>query len=294
MFGKFGKPVNSRTTERSNSRTSFAGSMIVVPADITPEVIRAGLRSRLIGQALEVVGEIGSTNDRAMAAGQGGAAEGLCVVADRQTAGRGRLGRQWASAPEVGLYTSILFRPKGPVSSLPLLTLVAGLAVTDAIQEVAAQSPRLKWPNDVLLDGRKVAGILTELATSASSVHYAVVGIGVNVNHGEDDLPPELRAGATSLFQHCGRRIVRGKLAAAIYNALEDWHTLFCQDRRETILEAGRSRSATLGRPVQVLTGTEEWRGQAVDLDRDGALLVRDASGALRRVIAGDVSIRNA
>jgi BirA family transcriptional regulator, biotin operon repressor / biotin---[acetyl-CoA-carboxylase] ligase len=263
-----------------------------IPPDNTPEVIRAGLRSRQIGRVLEVLPEIGSTNDRAMAAGQGGAAEGLCVVANRQMAGRGRLGRPWVSPPDVGLYTSILLRPKGPVSSLPLLTLVAGLAVTDAIHEVAALAPRLKWPNDVVLDGRKVAGILTELATSGSSVNYAVVGIGVNVNHGEDDLPPELRAGATSLFQHCGRRIARGMLAAAIYNALEGWYALFCEDRRETILEAGRLRSATLGRPVEVLAGTEAWRGQAVDMDPDGALLVRDASGALRRVVAGDVSIR--
>ncbi|HYL80249.1 MAG TPA: biotin--[acetyl-CoA-carboxylase] ligase [Candidatus Acidoferrum sp.] len=266
--------------------------MSAIPPDLAPEAIQEHLRSRLIGRVLEVLPEISSTNDRAMAAGHGGAAEGLCVIANRQLAGRGRLGRPWASPSDVGLYTSILLRPKGPVSSLPLLPLVAGLAVTDAIQEVAAQSPRLKWPNDVLLDGRKVAGILTELATSGSSVHYAVVGIGVNVNHGEDDLPPELRAGATSLCQHCGRRIARGMLAAAIYNALEGWYALFCQDRRETILEAGRSRSATLGRPVQVIAGTEEWRGHAVDLEPDGALLVRDLSGALRRVVAGDVSIR--
>ena len=266
--------------------------MSAIPPDITPEVIRSGLCSRVIGRVLEVFPEIGSTNDRAMAAGHGGAAEGFCVLADRQTAGRGRLGRAWVSPAGVGLYTSILLRPKGPLSSLPLLTLVAGLAVADAIQEVAGLSPRLKWPNDVWLDGRKVAGILTELATDGSSARCAVAGIGVNVNHCADDFPPELRPGATSLFQQGGRRIARGILAAAIYNGLDNWYALFCRDRRETILEAGRLRSATLGRPVQVLAGTEEWRGQAMDLDPDGALLVRDETGALRRVVAGDVSIR--
>jgi BirA family transcriptional regulator, biotin operon repressor / biotin---[acetyl-CoA-carboxylase] ligase len=266
--------------------------MLVLPPDITPEVIRAGLRSRLIGQVLEVLPEIGSTNDQAMAAGDGGTAEGYCVLADRQTAGRGRLGRTWASPSGVGLYTSILFRPKVPLSSLPLLTLVAGLAVMDAIQGVAALTPRLKWPNDVLLDGRKVAGILIELATSGSTVRYAVAGIGINVNHCEDDFPAELRPGATSLFQQCGRRIIRGLLAAAVYNELDIWYALFCKDRRESIVEAGRLRSVTLGQSVHVLAGSEEWRGHAEDLDADGALLVRDETGALRRVIAGDVSIR--
>jgi BirA family transcriptional regulator, biotin operon repressor / biotin---[acetyl-CoA-carboxylase] ligase len=266
--------------------------MSAIPPDITPEAIRAGLRSRVIGGVLEVLPKIGSTNDRAMAAGDGGAPEGFCVLADRQTAGRGRLGRTWASPPSVGLYTSILFRPNAALPSLPLLTLVAGLAVVDAIQEVAALATRLKWPNDVLLDGRKVAGILMELATSGSAVRYAVAGIGINVNHCEDDFPAELRSGATSLFQQGGRPIARGMLAAAIYNGLDNWYTLFCQNRREAILEAGRMRSITLGQSVHVLAGTEEWRGHAVDLDHDGALLVRDECGALRRVIAGDVSIR--
>ncbi|HSB78397.1 MAG TPA: biotin--[acetyl-CoA-carboxylase] ligase [Candidatus Methylomirabilis sp.] len=264
----------------------------MLPPDITPEIIRTGLRSRVIGRVLEVLPEIGSTNDRAMAAGDGGTAEGFCVLADRQTAGRGRLGRTWTSPPGVGLYTSILLRPKVPLSSLPLLTLVVGLAVTDAIQGVASLTPRLKWPNDIWLDGRKVAGILTELATNVSSVRYAVAGIGINVNHSADDFPPELRSSAASLSQLCGRQIARGMLAAAIYNALDNWYALFCQDRREMILEAGRLRSATLGHPVQVLVGSEEWRGQAVDLDPDGALLVRDESGATRKVLAGDVSIR--
>jgi BirA family transcriptional regulator, biotin operon repressor / biotin---[acetyl-CoA-carboxylase] ligase len=263
-----------------------------IPPDITPEAIRAGLRSRVIGRALEVLPEIGSTNDRALAAGRDGAPEGFCVLADRQTAGRGRLGRTWASPPGVGLYTSILLRPKVEPSALPFLSLVVGLAVADAIQEVAALDPSLKWPNDILLDGRKVAGMLTELATSAPFVDYAVTGIGINVNHREDDLPRELRRGASSLFLQCGRQIARAAMAAAVFNGMDRWYSLFCQGRREMILEAGRLRSATLGRPVQVFAGAEEWRGFAIDLDPDGALLVRDEAGAVRRVVAGDVSIR--
>jgi BirA family biotin operon repressor/biotin-[acetyl-CoA-carboxylase] ligase len=266
--------------------------MAEIPWDLAAEKIRAGFRSRVIGRALEVLPEIGSTNDRALAAGREGAPEGFCVLADRQTAGRGRLGRTWASPPGVGLYTSILLRPKVEPSSLPLLSLVVGLAVADAIQEVAALDPSLKWPNDILLDGRKVAGMLTELATNSPSVDYVVTGIGINVNHREDDLPRELRWGATSLFLQCGRPIARAALAAAVFSGMDHWYGLFCQGRREMILEAGRLRSATLGHSIQVLAGAEEWRGLAIDLDPDGALLVRDEAGAVRRVVAGDVSIR--
>ena len=268
--------------------------MIPPPFDIAPETIRAGLRSRVIGRLLEVVGEIGSTNDRAMAAGHEGASEGLCVLADRQTAGRGRQGRTWVSAPGLGLYTSVLLRPKATPSSLPLLTLVAGLAVADAIQEVADLPPRLKWPNDVLLDGRKVAGILAEVATSGAEVSHVVVGIGINVNHGAGDFPPVLRETATSVSLQCGRPIARGMLAPAIFNRMDCWYELFCQGQLGQIVEAGRQRSATLGRPVQVLAEAEAWEGLAVDIDPDGALLVQDEAGALHRVVAGDVSIRNA
>lgn len=263
-----------------------------IPGDLAAEKIRAGLRSRVIGRALEVLPEIGSTNDRALAAGHHGAPEGFCVLADRQTAGRGRLGRTWASPPGVGLYTSILLRPKVEPSSLPLLSLVVGLAVADAIQEVATLDPSLKWPNDILLDGRKVAGMLTELATNSPSVDYVVTGIGINVNHREDDFPRELRRGATSLFLQCGRSIARAALAAAVFSGMDHWYDLFCQGRREMILEAGRLRSATLGRSIQILAGAEKWRGLAIDLDPDGALLVRDEAGSVRRVVAGDVSIR--
>lgn len=268
--------------------------MTAPPSDFAAEAIRPLLTSRVIGRLLEVVGEIGSTNDRAMAAGHEGAPEGLCVLADGQTTGRGRLGRTWVSPPGVGLYTSVLLRPKASPSRLPLLTLVAGLAVADAIQEVADLPPRLKWPNDVLLEGRKVAGILTELATSGAEVSHVVVGIGINVNHDVDDFPPELREAATSVSLQCGRPIARGMLAPAIFNRMDCWYELFCRDQRGRIVEAGRQRSATLGRPVQVLAGAEAWEGLAVDLDPDGALLVQDEVGSLRRVVAGDVSIRDA
>lgn len=263
-----------------------------IPADIAPEVIERALRSRVIGRPLEVVAEIGSTNDHIMAAGRAGAAEGLAVLADRQTAGRGRRGRTWESPAGIGLYTSILLRPGQPLPQVPLLTLAAGLAVAEAIGEVAGVAARLKWPNDVLVEGRKAAGILAEMASMDEQVSHVVIGIGINVNHGPLDLPEELSAAATSLYLATGRTVPRGELAAALYNALDRWYQVFHEGRIETILAAGRERSATLGHQVDVVENGRRWQGLAVDLDVDGALLVREEGGAVHRVLASDVSIR--
>jgi BirA family biotin operon repressor/biotin-[acetyl-CoA-carboxylase] ligase len=267
--------------------------MITIPADLAAETIQARLRSRVIGRPLEVLAEIGSTNDYVMGAGHRGAPEGLTVLADRQTAGRGRRGRPWSSPAGVGLYTSVLLRPSLPAAQAPLLTLMAGLAVGEAIHEVTGLDVRLKWPNDVLVEGRKVAGILVELATTDAWVRHVVVGIGINVNHGPPDLPEAVRETATSLCLVTGRVMPRAEVAAAIYNSLDRWYRTLGEGSASTILERSREQSATLGKPVEVITGEERWRGLAVDLDDDGALLVRDEGGALRRVVAGEVSIRS-
>jgi BirA family biotin operon repressor/biotin-[acetyl-CoA-carboxylase] ligase len=265
---------------------------MVIPPDLDPEQIQGRLRSRVIGRPLEVLGEIGSTNDRIMAAGRDGAPEGLAVIADRQTAGRGRLGRSWASPPGVGLYTSILLRPKLPAGQVPLLTLVSGLAVAEAIENVTGLAPRLKWPNDLLVNEKKVGGILTETASVESRVSYVAVGIGINVGHEAQDLPEQFHATATSVRLASGREVPRGEVAAEIYNGLDRWYEEFSAGRLEAILACGRERSAILGSPVDVLAGDERWSGLAVDLDADGALLVRKDNGSLRRVVAGEVSIR--
>jgi BirA family biotin operon repressor/biotin-[acetyl-CoA-carboxylase] ligase len=266
---------------------------MMIPPDLAPEIIQARLRSRVIGHPLEVVGEIGSTNDRVLAAGRAGAPEGLAVIADRQTAGRGRLGRPWASPPGVGLYTSILLRPNLPAGRASLLSLVAGLAAGEGIESVSGLVPLLKWPNDLLVEGKKVAGILTEMATMESRVSHVAVGIGINVRHNARDLPEDLQAIATSLRLASGREISRGELAAEIYNRLDRWYGELSGGRSEAILTRGRARSAILGSSVDVLAGDERWSGLAVDLDADGALLVQDGRGELRRVVAAEVSIRS-
>jgi BirA family biotin operon repressor/biotin-[acetyl-CoA-carboxylase] ligase len=263
-----------------------------IPEDIVPAAIQSRLTSRIIGRRLQVVAEIGSTNDAAMGAGQAGEPEGLAILADRQTSGRGRRGRSWASIPGVGVYTSILLRPPVSPRQAPLLTLMAGLAVAEALASVAQLEPMLKWPNDLLLDGRKAVGILTEMTTTGQRIGHVAVGIGVNVHQRREDFPEGVRESATSIDLEAGQRVDRADVVAALYNALDRWYAAVCGDGPSMILQAARARTATLGKLVTVDTGEARWQGTAVDLDDDGALLVLDAHGTVQRVLAADVSIR--
>jgi BirA family transcriptional regulator, biotin operon repressor / biotin---[acetyl-CoA-carboxylase] ligase len=265
---------------------------MLIPADINAEKIQALLAGRIIGRRLRVVAEIGSTNDAAMAAGRAGEPEGLAILADQQAGGRGRLGRSWASLPGLGVYTSILLRPPVPPLLAPLLTLMAGLATAEAIEAVGQVTPTLKWPNDVLCDGRKVGGILTEMATMGQQIGQVAIGVGINVGHRATDFPADVRDTATSVELAADRPVDRGDVAAALYNAMDRWYEVFCHTGTDSILQQARRRTATLGRLVTVLADDQGWQGIALDLDTDGALLVRDETGAVRRVIADDVSIR--
>jgi BirA family biotin operon repressor/biotin-[acetyl-CoA-carboxylase] ligase len=266
--------------------------MTDIPADLTPDAIHARLRTKAIGRGLRILAQVGSTNDVALAAGRERAPDGFAVLADRQTAGRGRLGRSWESPPGLGIYTSVLLRPHVPPVQAPLLTLAVGIAVAETVQEVTGLLPRLKWPNDIQLDCRKIAGILVEGGTLEGRLGEVVVGVGINVNQETADFPAELADSATSLRLVLGRPVGRADLVAGLYNTLEHWYGLFCDGEWCTILDRGRQWSALLGQPVEVRSGAEPWWGLAWDLDRDGALIVRDGTGALRRVVAGDVSIR--
>jgi BirA family biotin operon repressor/biotin-[acetyl-CoA-carboxylase] ligase len=265
---------------------------MTIPADIGAEAIQSRLTSRMIGRRLQVVAEIGSTNDAVLAAGHAGEPEGLAVLADRQTGGRGRRGRSWASLPGVGVYTSILLRPPVAPLQAPLLTLMAGLATAEAIASVARVQPAIKWPNDLLLDGRKVVGILTEMTTIGQRIGHVAVGIGVNVHQRDEDFPDGVRETATSVDRVAGHHVDRGEVVAALYNALDRWYASVCGDGPSMVLQAARARIGTLGKTVTVDSGDRRWQGTALDLADDGALLVVDARGAVQRILAADVSIR--
>jgi BirA family biotin operon repressor/biotin-[acetyl-CoA-carboxylase] ligase len=234
-----------------------------------------------LGRPLVRLGETASTNDIARLLAERGVREGAVVVAARQTRGRGRLGRAWASPPG-GLWCSTLLRPAGG-SPPGLLSLAAGLAAAEAVETAAGVAAALRWPNDVLIGERKVAGILLEAAAAA-----VVAGVGINVNVPLDALPPEVAAGATSLHLHAGRTLDLEPVLSTLVARLDVWYRRWAADP-DRIAAAWPARDALRGRPVRVAGGAAPVEGVADGIAPDGALRVRQADGRVRAAVAGDV-----
>jgi len=260
-----------------------------VPDRLGPLELRPLLNTHDVGREIHWYEELGSTSDRAKELADDGAEHGEVVIAEAQTAGRGRRGRVWASPPRRNVTFSVVLRPDLPPGRAPELTLVASIAVCEALRQAGVDAG-IKWPNDVLVGGRKIAGILTELAAEPDRVHWVVIGVGVNVNARAEDFPPELRGQATSLLIERGGPAPRALFAVACLTALEEWLDRHAEEGFGAIRAAWRERNVTLGQQVLVQADGRDIRGTAVDLDEQGALLVRDAGG-LQRILAGDVTL---
>ncbi|HHL39644.1 MAG TPA: biotin--[acetyl-CoA-carboxylase] ligase [Deltaproteobacteria bacterium] len=252
--------------------------------------IGAGLATEFVGRSLHFHEELDSTNRTAHELAAAGAPEGAAVVAESQRAGRGRLGRRWHSPPGLNIHTSIVLRPAVEPHRAHGLTLMAAVALAETIASTAGVRPALKWPNDVLIEGRKTAGILLELVSEADRVGFVVVGMGVNVNSTADDFPPELRGRATSLRQAAGTELSRTALLQALYLNVEKWYKVLLHAGLGPVLDAWRGYFGHEGRTVRVRgLGGETVEGVCAGVDSDGALLVRRPSGRVERVLAGDV-----
>jgi BirA family biotin operon repressor/biotin-[acetyl-CoA-carboxylase] ligase len=263
-----------------------------IPDRLTPLELRPLLNTHDLGQTLHHFEVIGSTNDHARELAEEGADPGEVVIAESQTGGRGRRGRPWVSPPGRNVYFSVILRPELPPARAPELTLLASVAICDALRQADVPAV-IKWPNDLLVNDRKIAGILTELASEPERVHWVVVGVGVNVNATAADFPEELRAIATSVLLERGTPAPRALLLAACLTALEGWLDRHAEEGFAPIREAWRERSGTLGREVTVQTGAREVVGRAEDIDEAGALLVRTERG-LERILSGDVTMLRA
>jgi BirA family biotin operon repressor/biotin-[acetyl-CoA-carboxylase] ligase len=258
--------------------------LTVIPEDITEALARAGARLGPFEHQLSWHEEVASTNDVAIAAADGGAPEGVVIAANAQSSGRGRLGRSWESPPGAGLYVSVILRP--PRHVLPLVTIAAGVAVAEGIEAASGLSPGVKWPNDVYVGSRKLAGILAEAGSSAAGEHV-VVGFGVNLRTAA--FPPDVAARATAIESELGRDVDRGLVLAECLAALADRYRLLQSGARDAVISAWRSRAAHhLGRPVEWDTEHGVRRGIAHDIDSRGALLVRVDDRKVR-VISGEV-----
>src|SRR5512138_578634 len=245
-----------------------------IPDRLGPLELRPLLGTHDLGQVLHCYEEIGSTSDRAKELAEEGAEHGEVVIAESQTAGRGRRGRAWISPPGKNLYFSVVLRPDLTPSRAAELTLVGSLALCDALRQ-AGVAAGIKWPNDLLVSGRKIAGILTELAAEPDRVHWVVLGAGVNVNARREDFPPELQDQATSVLIERGEPAPRVLFAAACLTALEAWVDVHAEQGFAPIRAAWRERSVTLGREVRVQSDGRDVVGTATDIDDQGALLVR-------------------
>jgi BirA family biotin operon repressor/biotin-[acetyl-CoA-carboxylase] ligase len=236
--------------------------------------------------------EVDSTQRIARELARDGAEEGTCVIAEAQTAGRGRLGRTWHSPAGLNLYTSIVLRPVAEPTAVPQLALVAGIAVAAAIRAETQLPAQLKWPNDVLIDGRKVAGILTEMEAEVERVHFVIAGIGVNVNAPARAFSPELRATATSLAIAGGRRVDRAAVTARLLVELEERVARFASGGFAALRAEWEALSCLTGRPVTVTAADGQTPGQILGIADDGALRLATASGEAR-IVAGEVTLRS-
>ena len=246
------------------------------------------LRTSALGRTLVAHEEIGSTNDEAIRLAREGAPHGTVVLAERQTAGRGRRGRSWAGAPG-NVFLSVVLRPDLPPRRAPELVPVVAVAAAEAVRGAGVDAG-IKWPNDLLVGGRKVAGILTELSASAERIQSVVVGVGVNVNGLGADLPDEVRATATSLREVLGRDVSRAELVAALLERLEGWLDRHAAGGFAPVRTRYRELSATLGTRVRLIDADGTVEGVAEDIDEAGGLLLRRDDGTLERARTGDVT----
>ena len=248
-------------------------------------------RIKVVGRDIRVFEETTSTNDVVEKLARDGVKEGVVVFAEAQTRGRGRLGRKWTSPPRKGLWFSILLRPDLRPQETTQLTVASATALRRAIKTITGLSADIKWPNDLLIGGKKVVGILTEMSAEVDRVRHIILGIGVDVNQDAAEFPPELRRIATSLKIEAGEEISRAELATEILRELDADYMRICGGKFSGVADEWEAGCANIGKHVSVQMGSRLVRGCAESLDDDGALLVRTEHGHLERIIGGDVTL---
>jgi BirA family biotin operon repressor/biotin-[acetyl-CoA-carboxylase] ligase len=266
-------------------------SLIEIPDLLLPDEISNGLETRVIGKNIFHYSELASTQDTAAELAKNGIAEGTVIIAETQTNGRGRKGREWVSPSECGIYLSIVLRPNlMPIQTIQM-PLLAGVAVRKAIRKVVRIDPRIKWPNDIIVSGKKVAGILTEMNCEIDLVNYIILGIGVNVNTSNSVMEKVPGGIAGSLANQCGEAVSRVKLVRYLLSEFENIYTEFRANGFRSIREEWKTSSNTIGSWVKIGDGSDKERieGLAFDIDGDGFLMVKQKSGDLVKVISGEV-----
>ncbi len=272
-----------------DSVTGKGYRLVSCPDILTEEAIRSGLTGSLVTR-IYTMESVDSTNNEAKRRAQEGAPHGSVFVAEEQTGGKGRLGRVWKSPPKTGLWFTLLLRPNATPEQVTNLTLFAGLAVSRAIHALTGLPAQIKWPNDVVIEGKKVCGILTEMAAEMESVEYVIPGIGVNVN--TESFPEDIAWKATSLYLSTGKKWSRATVLQAILREMEE--LLHRQEEKGTgaVLAEYRENCVTIGKPVSTQRGNIRLSGIAENITDTGELIVRQSNGSELIINSGEVSVQ--
>ena len=263
--------------------------LIACPDLLLPASIQIGLETSCVGNNIEYHGQIDSTNQRAQILAEQGAAEGTVVLAESQQAGRGRMGRSWSSPPGVNVYTSVILRPSLALAEASQLTFMAAVAVARALEQACGVMVNVKWPNDILLNGKKVAGLLNELSAETEGIHYVVLGIGVNLNMDAAQFPDDLRYPATSIKLETGNHVERNMFVRTLYTEIDSLYQLLLERGFAPIRLAWESLFALNGIKVEIDDGGSGIHGIVAGIAEDGALLVDTGAALPQAVYSGDV-----
>lgn len=265
--------------------------LVRCPDVLTAEDIRSSLSTSWLGRTVKVMKTVDSTNLEAKRLAEAGASHGTLVTAEEQTSGKGRRGRSWISVPGQGVWMSFVLRPDIELENSSMLTLVAALAVEKGIKDAAGIDGRIKWPNDVLVNGKKVCGILTELSAQMDELNYIVVGIGINANIGQ--FPEEVRDKATSLLAETGETVDRTRLLCQVLKHFEhDYEQFKKTEDFSELMEEYNGFLAHFGQEIKVVRGKDEYICRSGGINRRGELRVEDSLGRTQEIFSGEVSIR--
>ena len=260
---------------------------------IKAEIISNGLNTEYIGKNLYIFNEVDSTNTVAKFLSLNGIENGSVIISEKQNAAKGRSGKQWES-PLGGVWLSIILNPNVDYSKLPLITLATGVAVAKMLEKVGVKNPEIKWPNDIMIYGKKVCGILTEAVTKFNTIDNVIIGVGIDANLDINDFPKELQNGTTTIEKELGKKEDENVLIKIFLEEFEKISELFNNEGYEEILKEWRKRSYSIGKIVEVREPfNKHYDGYVVGIGKEGALIVEKIDGTLEKVISGECIIKN-
>ncbi|WP_341356536.1 biotin--[acetyl-CoA-carboxylase] ligase [Rossellomorea sp. y25] len=265
--------------------------IIETPDSVTESKIRLGLQTKTLGRVIHYEESVQSTQRIAHVLAGDGAAEGTLVISDEQTAGRGRLMREWHSSKGTGIWMSLILKPLLPPQKAPQFTLITAVAVVQAIEEATDLHPQIKWPNDILIDGKKVTGILTELQAESDKINSIIIGIGMNVNHTKEHFPDELQTIATSLAIEQGDTLSRSEIVQKVLERIEALYSIYMKEGFTPIKLLWESYAISIGKKIRARTINGTIEGRALGITDEGVLKIEDTTGTVHQIYSADIEV---